>query len=93
MNAILKPSDHPGVRSAQVALLPPRAIVVHDPAILSIDKLVEMIEDGGYGAELVSSIPVDQKRAPPGERKVKLRVDGMFCEYARLSLYPYISFY
>lgn len=40
-----------------------------------------MIEDGGYGAELLSSLPLEpEEEERTGERKIKLRVDGMFCE-------------
>lgn len=40
-----------------------------------------MIEDGGYGAELLSSQALaPQATEEPGQRTVKLRIDGMFCD-------------
>lgn len=55
------------------------------------EQLVEEIEDGGFGAEVVSSIPIledggkiakkggKKEGEGKGDRKVKLRIDGMFC--------------
>lgn len=83
MDAIVKPGDVAGVRSSKVTLLPPRATIVHDPRIITTEQLIDLVEDGGYGAELVSSAPVETSARPTGERQVKLRVDGMFCESVR----------
>ncbi|SCZ95076.1 BZ3500_MvSof-1268-A1-R1_Chr11-3g03586 [Microbotryum saponariae] len=72
----------PGLRSAQVTLLPALATVVHDPNVLPTDVLIEMIEDRGYGAELLSSVPVHGAKGAGADiqmRTVKLRVEGMFC--------------
>lgn len=56
------------------------------------EQLVEEIEDGGFGAEVVSSIPIledggkivkkggKKEGEGKGDRKVKLRIDGMFCK-------------
>lgn len=68
-----------------MTLLPPLAIVIHDSRILTKEKLIEEIEDGGYGAVAVSSAILEEKEEnlsgkKSGERQVKLRVDGMFCE-------------
>ncbi|HXE57513.1 MAG TPA: heavy metal translocating P-type ATPase [Gemmatimonadales bacterium] len=41
-----------GVRSAGVNLLTSRATVEYDPAVVSVDRLVEAIRATGYGAEL-----------------------------------------
>ncbi|SCV73577.1 BQ2448_7503 [Microbotryum intermedium] len=71
-----------GLRSAQVTLLPALATIVHDPNILSTDNLIEMIEDRGYGAELLTSVPVRGAETAGSDiqaRTVKLRVEGMFC--------------
>lgn len=60
------------------------------------EQIVEEVEDGGFGAEVVSSIPVlegggkitgkggKKGEEGKGDRKVKLRIDGMFCEYVNL---------
>lgn len=80
LNGILDSAATKGIRSASVTLLPGLATITHDPQVLSTDTLTEMIEDGGYGAELLSSLPLDPEEEQTGERKVKLRIDGMFCE-------------
>ncbi|KAL8284089.1 hypothetical protein RQP46_004838 [Phenoliferia psychrophenolica] len=74
---ILKPSD--GIRSSQVTLLPARATIVHDPSVMTTDQIIEAIEDGGFGGQLVASKAIDPSKADSGVREVKLRVDGMFC--------------
>ncbi|EFW99300.1 copper-transporting ATPase 2 [Grosmannia clavigera kw1407] len=48
-----------GVLRFNISLLAERAVVTHDPAKLSTEKIVEMIEDGGFGATIVSSVPDD----------------------------------
>lgn len=85
LNSIISPTSLRGVRSALVTLLPPLAIVIHDTRILTKEKLIDEIEDGGYGASVVSSTFLEDEELSSsgkssGERKVKLRVDGMFCE-------------
>lgn len=69
------------IRSFTVTLLPALAVVIHNPALLSGNKIVSEIEDGGYEAEIVSSSPVGVT-AKEGNttRSVKLRIEGMFCE-------------
>lgn len=79
---MLDPTSIPGIRSAIVTLLPPLAVVVHDPLVVTKEKLVDEIEDGGYGATVISSFAVSdgqRKDADKGVRTVKLRIDGMFC--------------
>ena len=52
---MLSPSSEPGIRSCQVTLLPPSALVVHDVKILSVDSIRELIEKAGYRAQLLTS--------------------------------------
>jgi Cu+-exporting ATPase len=87
LNDILSPVNTPGLRSVNVTLLPSVAIVVHDPRLVTKEQLAEKIEDGGYGAEVISSVPVEAEEMKKGARTVKLRVEGMFCECA----YVYLS--
>ncbi|KAF8501273.1 hypothetical protein JB92DRAFT_2794788, partial [Gautieria morchelliformis] len=51
----LSPSSEPGIHSCQVTLLPPSALVVHDANMLPVDNVQALIEDTGFGAELVTS--------------------------------------
>ncbi|TAQ90140.1 hypothetical protein B7494_g1550 [Chlorociboria aeruginascens] len=48
--------DVPGVKHFSISLLSERAVVEHDAFILSNDKIVEIIEDRGFGATIVDSI-------------------------------------
>lgn len=78
VNSIVDPKILPGVQSAVVTLLPPLATIVYDSTVISADQLAGEIEDGGYGAEIVTTIKVESKKSSEG-RQVRLRVDGMFC--------------
>ncbi|CAK7262996.1 Cu(2+)-transporting P-type ATPase [Sporothrix epigloea] len=49
--------SQPGVFRFNISLLAERAAITHDPTILSTDKIVQTIEDGGFDATIVSSIP------------------------------------
>lgn len=80
LSSILDSALVSGIRSANISLLPPLATIVHDPSIISTQQLREEIEDGGYGAELVTSLAVESEENDQGRRTVRLRVDGMFCE-------------
>ena len=89
MNTILNPASNSGIRSATVTLLPPLAVVVHNPSLISKEQLVSEISDGGYGAEIVSSSLVTTTDASTtNERTVKLRIDGFFCSCVLPSFLP-----
>lgn len=47
--------DVPGVKSFSISLLSERAVIEHDSKLLSAEKIAEMIEDRGFGAEVVES--------------------------------------
>jgi P-type Cu+ transporter len=47
--------DLPGLVQFNISLLAERAIILHDPTILSTDKIVEIIEDRGFDARILSS--------------------------------------
>lgn len=55
VDGLFKGAD--GVLRFNISLLAERAVITHDPAKLSTDKIVEKIEDGGFGATIVSSVP------------------------------------
>ncbi|KAI1414955.1 heavy metal translocatin [Hypoxylon sp. FL1857] len=48
-------ADVTGVKHFSISLLSERAVVEHDAALLPVDKIIEIIEDRGFGATLVSS--------------------------------------
>lgn len=48
-------ADVTGVKHFSISLLSERAVVEHDAALLSTDQIIEIIEDRGFGATLVSS--------------------------------------
>lgn len=80
LSAILSPSSVPGLRSANVTLLPAIATLVHNPRLINKEALIELVEDGGYGAQLLSSNPLEKQATEVGVRTVRVRVLGMFCK-------------
>lgn len=50
-------NDVEGLIQFDISLLAERAIIVHDPAVLSSEKIATMIEDVGFDARVLSSIP------------------------------------
>ncbi|KAK6430698.1 Cu(2+)-transporting P-type ATPase, partial [Oleoguttula sp. CCFEE 5521] len=79
-----------GVKGFSISLLSERAVVEHDATILSVENVVEMIEDVGFDAELVETKSVDAvvkgttARRRGGEDAVGLRtttvaIEGMTC--------------
>lgn len=79
--------ENPAIRSATstVTLLPAVAIVVHDTNFHSTHKVIDDIKGHGYGATLLSSIPLsDGKEEVNNVRSVKIRIDGMLFELATL---------
>ena len=81
---MLSPSSEPGVHSCQVTLVPPSALVVHDVNVLSVDNIRELIENTGYGAELVTSkvysaAKVTNFQDDTTTYKVNLSIFGMTC--------------
>lgn len=49
--------DVPGLVRFNISLLAERAIISHDPNILSPEKMVGIIEDSGFDAKIISSNP------------------------------------
>jgi P-type Cu+ transporter len=50
-------SDVEGLIQFDISLLAERAVIVHDPEILSSDKIASMVEDVGFDARVLSSLP------------------------------------
>jgi Cu+-exporting ATPase len=53
--------DVTGVKSMSISLLSERAVVEHDPSILSPERIAEIIEDRGFGATVLST----ERCSPP----------------------------
>ncbi|KAK6496742.1 hypothetical protein TWF481_001730 [Arthrobotrys musiformis] len=72
-----------GVKSCSVSLILNRAVVIHDSALLNAEKVVDMIEDKGFDATLVSTVePRRRQTEPEDARKLTtttVSVDGMTC--------------
>jgi Cu+-exporting ATPase len=47
--------DVPGLVRFNISLLAERAVISHDPEVLPSEKIVELIEDAGFDAKIVSS--------------------------------------
>lgn len=48
--------DVPGVKHFSISLLSERAVIEHDPSLLTPDQIAEIIEDRGFGAEIVDTV-------------------------------------
>ncbi|KAJ5476536.1 ATPaseP-typeK/Mg/Cd/Cu/Zn/Na/Ca/Na/H-transporter [Penicillium sp. IBT 31633x] len=64
-----------GIIQFNISLLAERAVVVHDPAILPVSKISELIEDAGFDASIVSS----EAQAPISKKtqQVNLSLHGL----------------
>ncbi|KAL6713893.1 Cu(2+)-transporting P-type ATPase [Lecanora helva] len=47
--------DVPGVKSMSISLLSERAVIEHDPTILSPEAIADIVEDRGFGATVLST--------------------------------------
>ncbi|KAF7541345.1 hypothetical protein G7Z17_g11986 [Cylindrodendrum hubeiense] len=75
--------DVPGVKHFSISLLSERAVIEHDPTILSAEQIAEMIEDRGFGAEIIDTVKADTSSKAP-ERTSNIAVttvaiEGMTC--------------
>ncbi len=79
--------DVVGVKSMSVSLLSERAVVEHDPSILSLEAVVEIIEERGFEARVLHSQPSPSAkstiRTPKQVRRdpmtTTVAVEGMTC--------------
>ncbi|KAI0474871.1 heavy metal translocatin [Xylaria cf. heliscus] len=80
-------ADVSGVKHFSISLLSERAVIEHDATLLPADKIVEIIEDRGFGATLI-----DSEEARPGKDTTSgdddskptaatttIAIDGMTC--------------
>ncbi|KAI5807664.1 P-type ATPase-like protein, partial [Peziza echinospora] len=72
----------PGIVSFTVSLITERAVAVHDPDVISPEKVAEIIEDRGFDAELLSTeITGGASNRPKGPDRATttVSVGGMTC--------------
>ncbi|OAA81746.1 copper-transporting ATPase 2 [Akanthomyces lecanii RCEF 1005] len=75
--------DVPGVKSFSISLLSERAVIEHDPSLLTAEQVAEIIEDRGFGAEIIDSV----RAAPAGKEDdaasnvatTTVAIEGMTC--------------
>jgi Cu+-exporting ATPase len=70
-------SDIEGVFQFNISLLANRAVLVHDPAKLTEDQIVEIIEDRGFDAKVLSSVDGSIQQASASNGPIHLKVFGM----------------
>lgn len=79
--------DVSGIKHFSLSLLAERAVVEHDPALISAEKIAEIIEDRGFGATIVESTEVapEPRTSSRNNRQAisaattTVAVDGMTC--------------
>ncbi|TPX17217.1 uncharacterized protein E0L32_003335 [Thyridium curvatum] len=67
--------DIDGLLRFNISLLAERAVITHDPAKLSSEKIAEIIEDRGFGATVISSVPEASDHAT-NSSTVQLKIYG-----------------
>lgn len=83
-SAVESAFDHiPGLDSFSISLLSERAVLQHDPDLLTADQIVEIIQDCGFGAQLVDSLPSrpadGHSTAAPRAATTTVAIQGMTC--------------
>ncbi|KAJ6782964.1 hypothetical protein PWT90_09994 [Aphanocladium album] len=75
--------DVPGVKSFSISLLSERAVIEHDPNLLTAEQIAEIIEDRGFGAEIVDSVrstpAVQTDDATSNVATTTVAIEGMTC--------------
>ena len=56
--------DVSGVKHFSISLLSERAVIEHDPTLLTAEQISEIIEDRGFGATVVDSTEKQPERGP-----------------------------
>ncbi|KAI2641030.1 heavy metal translocatin [Xylaria nigripes] len=80
-------ADVSGVKHFSISLLSERAVIEHDATLLPTDKIIEIIEDRGFGATLVDSqVARPRKETAPGLDNLNssmatttIAIEGMTC--------------
>ncbi|EEY17638.1 copper-transporting ATPase RAN1 [Verticillium alfalfae VaMs.102] len=78
--------DLPGLKSFSISLLSERAVVEHDPTLLTAEQISEIIEDRGFGAEILESNKIQlEKKSKSGAGSTSsiatttIAIEGMTC--------------
>ncbi|RMZ77529.1 hypothetical protein DV737_g4313, partial [Chaetothyriales sp. CBS 132003] len=79
--------DVPGLKSASVSLMTNRAVVQHDPSLLTPEAVAEIIEDRGFDADIKESKPLRHikpavtaaEQEKSGLMTTTVSIDGMTC--------------
>ena len=74
-----------GLVHFKISLLAERAVIVHDPTKLSSDQVVEIIEDAGFDAKVVSSTSGASRRLEKSST-IQLKIYGLFDASAATAL-------
>lgn len=78
----------PGIKSFSISLLSERAVIEHDPTIMSSEKLAETIEDTGFDAEVLETKASESVATKPKRRRkstgkrfttTTIAIEGMTC--------------
>jgi P-type Cu+ transporter len=77
--------DVPGVVHFDISLLAERAVILHDPSLLSTSQIVESIEDRGFDASIVSSVE-EGVQTSSSKATVQLKVYGLPNDSSALEL-------
>lgn len=68
--------DLAGLAQFNISLLAERAVIVHDPEMLPVAKIVETIEDRGFDASVVSSVE-EGVQTSQGTASIQLKIYGL----------------
>jgi Cu+-exporting ATPase len=80
--------DAPGIRSFSLSLLAERAVIEHDPTIITAEQMAEMIENTGFDAEILETKTTDvgrpglPKQTQLSSKKIMtttIAIEGMTC--------------
>lgn len=78
----------PGIKSFSISLLSERAVIEHDPNIMTSEKLAETIEDTGFDAEVLETKASESVATKPKRRRkstgkrfttTTIAIEGMTC--------------
>lgn len=80
-------ADVTGVKHFSISLLSERAVIEHDATLLPADKIVEIIEDRGFGATLIDSeearpknhVASEYDESKPSVATTTVAIEGMTC--------------
>lgn len=69
-------NDMPGLTQFNISLLAERAVIVHEPEVLPVAKIVETIEDRGFDAVVVSSVE-EGVQTSSSNASIQLKIYGL----------------